>query len=208
MDETVVNLWADIGSEAYWSDLLKSNPGVFCPFHQRWPQPGFIGRKYPESTRRVVVMAQNPRGSNTPNAEAADSVMFGLIQGHSALRSRDSLEELFAMMHDFMLGIRYKPAWRPVSAVVRYLRLELDNIAYLNLIPLATCGDRIVPAFRQAFDTSTRLQLQHLRPDKIVVFGKGAYEKFQEIGTDPWDVRYIQQRNYKDAPSVREWLVS
>ncbi len=50
--------------------------------------------------------------------------------------------------------------------------------------------------------------MEHLRPDKIVVFGKCAYEKFQEIGTDPWDVRYIQQRNYKDAPSVREWLVS
>ena len=57
-------------------------------------------------------------------------------------------------------------------------------------------------------DTSTRLQLQHLRPDKIVVFGKGAYDKFQEIGTKPWDVRYIRQRNYKDTPSVREWLVS
>ena len=208
MDEIIVDLWANIGCATYWSDLLYSNPWVFCPFDHRWPQPGFVGGGYHESSQRVVVLAQNPRASNTRRAEASDREMFRLIRKHSERRSLATLEALFEMMRDFMLGINHKPRWKPVTAVQRHLDLELDNIAYLNLIPLATCGDRIGPSFKQAFCMSTALQLEHLNPEKIVVFGKGAYEKFLEIGTEPWDVRYIQQRNYKDASSVREWLNS
>ena len=208
MNKTIVDLWADIGSEDYWNDLIDQKPGVFCPFEQRWPQPGFIGRKYLDSTCRVVVMGQNPRGSNTPKAANADKEMFRLIRHHSDIRSRDTLEELFAMMRNFMLGIDYTPAWKPITAVRRHLCLELDNIAYLNLIPLATYQDQITPTFREAFCISTRLQLEHLAPNKIVVFGKGAYETFQSIGVNPWDVRHIQQRNYKDAPSAKKWLAS
>lgn len=208
MNKTIVNLWADIGSEGYWNDLLDQNPGVFCPFEQRWPQPGFIGRKYLRSARRVVVLGQNPRASNTSSTVDADKEMFRLIRRHSDIRSGDTLEELFAMMRSFMLGIDCGRAWKPITAVQRHLDLELDNIAYLNLIPLATYQDEIVPAFEQAFERSTRRQLKSLRPNKIVVFGKGAYDKFQEIGADPWDVRHIQQRNFGDAPAVKRWLAS
>ena len=116
MNKTTVDLWADIGSEDYWNDLIDQKPGVFCPFEQRWPQPGFIGRKYLDSTCRVVVMGQNPRGSNTPKAANADKEMFRLIRHHSDIRSRDTLEELFAMMRNFMLGIDYTPAWKPITA--------------------------------------------------------------------------------------------
>ena len=107
-----------------------------------------------------------------------------------------------------MLGIGYKPAWRPISAVRRHLGLDLDNIAYLNLIPLATYKDSIVPAFEDAYQKSTMLQLRFLNPDKIVVFGKGAYQKFEQLGgTDQYDTRYIEQRNFKkDVPSVKRWL--
>ncbi len=161
------------------------------------------------STPRVIAMAQNPRASNTLRASDADMEMFRRIRRHSRVRSDDSLGYLFSMMRSFMLGISYKPAWRPVTAFTRHLGLALDNIAYLNAIPLATYNDLIVPAaFRSAFDRSTRLQLGHLNPDKIVVFGKGAYEEVQKMGVDEWDMRYIEQRNFKDAPSVKSWLES
>lgn len=45
-------------------------------------------------------------------------------------------------------------------------------------------------------------------PTKIVVYGKGAYEKFQQLRCHSHNVRYIEQRNYQDAPAVREWLDS
>ena len=208
MNRAIIDLWAEIGSEDYWDDLLVQSPRDFVTFKERWPQPGFIGERYFDSTPSVIVLAQNPRASNTATASKADMEMFRRIRRHSQVRSNDSLRELFSMMRDFMLGISYKPAWKPVTAVTRHLGLVLDDIAYLNTIPLATGKDRIIPAFRSAFDRSTRLQLEHLNPDKIVVFGKGAYEKLREMGVDERDMRYIEQRNFKDAPSVRRWLDS
>ncbi len=208
MHKALVELWADIGSEEYWKDLISECPGVFVPFESRWPQPGFVGTGYLRSPRRIVVMGQNPRAKNTPKAVVADMEMFRLIRQHSRIRSADSLEGLFAMMRNFMLGIDYKPKWRPISVAHRYLGLELDNMAYLNLIPLATHQDKIGPAFKRASHRSTELQLKLLAPHKIVVYGKGAYEKLHEIGLDSWDARYIEQRNYKDAPRVKKWLAS
>ena len=208
MKQIIIELWADIGSETYWRDLISKNPFVFCPFDKRWPQPGFIGRGYFESDSRIVVMGQNPRASNTPESIESDTKMFDLIRIHSKCRSADSLNDLFVMMRSFMKGIDYKPAWKPITAVREHLKLDLDDMAYLNLIPLATCGDRIVPAFEDAYRLSTMLQLQSLDPGKVIVFGKGAYQKFERLGgTSEYDSLHVGQRSYKkDAPPVRRWL--
>ena len=179
---------------------------MFVPFENRWPQPGFIGRGYFDVSKKVVVMGQNPRASNTARASSADTELFRLIRVLSKSQTNKSLTELFSMTRDFMRGIGYTPAWKPIIAAERHLGLNLDNIAYLNLIPLATYKDKIVPEFRRAFDLSTKRQLEALTPAKIVVFGKGAHDKFIEVSGGKWDSRYIEQRNLKDAPSVREWL--
>ncbi|MCE2458458.1 MAG: hypothetical protein J4G14_11695 [Dehalococcoidia bacterium] len=208
MQREIIDLWADIGSEGYWSDLLAKNPGIFVPFSERWPQPGFIGSHYFDSDSRVVVLGQNPRASNTVTTAEADMEMFRLIRNHSQERSAESIVELFSMIRSFMLGIDYGRAWIPITTVRRHLSLALDSVAYLNLIPLATSEDRIVPAFEYAYENSTMLQLQSLNPDKIVVFGKGTYDRFKYLGgTDQYEARYVGQRSYsRDAPPVRRWL--
>ncbi|MBI4339709.1 MAG: hypothetical protein HY680_07115 [Chloroflexi bacterium] len=208
MENAIVNLWADIGADAYWDSFLKRAKArmEFVPFSQRWPQPGFVGSQYYGASTRVVVMGQNPRASNTTAATDADKEMFRLIKQHGDERTIESLNTLFAMMRSFMLGVRYKPAWRPITAVQNHLGLRLDDIAYLNLIPLATYNDRIVPDFREAFGLSTERQLALLEPAKIVVYGKGAYGKFMELGGRDWEVNYIEQRNSADAPAVKAWL--
>ena len=207
MDQNLIEMWADIGSEPYWEALV--DPRIFVPFEERWPQPGFVGSRYFNSSTRVVLMGQNPRASKTQRASYADGKMFGLIRGHSEIRTVESLETLFGMMGKFLLGIEpYKPAWRPITAARRHLDLQLDDIAYLNLIPLATHNDRIVPKFTEAFDRATKKQLKLLDPEKIVVYGKGAFTAFQELGGHEWCVRHIEQRNFKDAPDVKAWLRS
>ncbi|HUG69748.1 MAG TPA: hypothetical protein VMM76_18495 [Pirellulaceae bacterium] len=100
----------------------------------------------------------------------------------------------------------YKPAWRPVSAAHKHLGLSLNSIVYLNLIPIATRNDRILPGFAPAFARATRLQLQALQPDKVVVYGKGAFEALVRFAGNSWDVRYIEQRNFRMAPEVKRWL--
>ena len=179
------------------------------PFNSRWPQPGFVGKKYFNNANRVVVLGQNPRASNTSKASDSDLEMFRLIGLHSRTRTMKSLNTLWVMMREFMLGVApYSPAWPPITRVRDHLGLRLDEISYLNLIPLATYGDRIIPNFKEVYDQSTKKQLEILNPTKIVVFGKGAYQKFQEISENRWLVRYIEQRNNKDAPDVKLWLSS
>ena len=207
MNKAIIDLWADIGSKDYWNDLLDRNAGVFVPFDERWPQPGFIGERYLDSPYpRIIMVGQNPRASNNARAKDGDHEMFRRIRNHSQSRQPETLRDLFSMMRNFMLGIEYKPRWPPTIVLTEHLRLNLGDVAYLNTIPLATVNDKIVPAFRPAFDRSTRLQLELLNPDKVVVYGKGAYDKLQEMGAGKWDMRYIEQRNYKDVPSVRRWL--
>lgn len=204
MNEEIVNLWADIGSEVYWRDLVVKFEG-FVRFDERWPQPGFIGDQYLSSPRRVLVMGQNPRASNSQRATTSDRELFRLIKQHAETRTRESLGELFRMNRDFMLGITHRPAWKPITAARNHLGLSLDSIAYLNLIPLATRGDMITPAFSDAFLRSTAMQFEVLKPDKVVLYGKGAYDRFRRLSGFS-NVKYIEQRNYSLAPAVREWL--
>ena len=208
LDTRIIDLWADIGSKQYWSDFMGRNDSVFVPFERRWPQPGFIGKYYFDSSRRVVVMGQNPGEPKKRWQLDDDELLFKQIRKHSEIRTSDSLDALFSIGREFMKGSRPgRRRWRPIGAVEDHLDLKLENIAYLNLIPLTLTHTRIVPAYREAFNLSTRKQLDALNPHKIVVFGKGAYEKFMELDGGHWDVRYIEQRKFKkDAPSVRKWL--
>ena len=206
MDQRIIDLWADIGSKDHWNHLICRRRGVFTPLEDRLPQPGFIGRHYFDIPIRVVVMGQNP---GTPKAQwelEDDDIMLKLIANHSRERSLESLLKLFSVMPEYMLGERVgRRAWAPMS-VVKKLELSLDNIVLLNLIPLCHSNSGIIPAFRDAFEISTKRQLEDLKPDKIVVFGKGAYDCLMNWGGREWDVRYIEQRNHENVSAVRRWL--
>ena len=208
MNKRIVNLWADIGSDSYWKDVMKEGVHVFVPFKSRWPQPGFIGSGYFNSPKRVVVMGQNPRAGKSKSQVIAekDEELFDLIRQLAHHRSTSSLNQLFAMMMEYF-SFPNNNVWRPLKLAKNHLGLDWNSIAYLNLIPLTTYNDRIVPAFRKAFELSTKKQLDVLAPAKIVVVGKGAHDKFNQVSDGRWDSRYIEPRNpRKDAPSVKQWL--
>ena len=208
MDQSLVKLWAGIGSEAYSEDFRSHRPTTFVPFEERWPQPGFVGPRYLRSSRRILVVGQNLRARTMQRASGADKELFRLIRNHSRLRTVEIIDMLFEMQRKFMQGIECKPAWRPITAARNHLCLRVDAIAYLNLIPLATFGDHIAPEFKEAFGRAIGKQLQLLNPKKMIAYRKGAYDMFRELGSFQWDVRYIEQRNYKDAPAVQAWLGS
>ena len=220
MDKRIIDLWADIGSKKYWRGFLirndrrfvttrLSSPPVFTehrfvPFKKRWPQPGFVGEEYFASPTKTVVMGQNPRATNNPIDQVSDMEMFRLIRSHSENRSSESLAELFSMMKKFMRGIEYGSAWEPVTIAEKDFCLNLNEIAYLNLIPLATYGNKIPPKSQEVFEMSTKRQLEILNPDKILVYGKGAYDKFDEWEHGTWNVLGIYQEGYLGRESISE----
>ncbi len=223
MNRDVIDVWGDVGSSAYWRDLRVEKgrsvvpfEHVYVPLRKRWPQPGFIGEGYFDSNVRILVVGQNPRASNNAASIRGDKEMFELIKHHSAERSAGSLERLFRMMRGLLSGDGYGAPWPWVEDVVNNnFHLNLDKIAYLNLIPLATHGDNFTLAtYKHTYDRSTRLQLHLLEPDKILFHGKAPYDRFQkwEQGNLDWDTSYLERiyGNVKYDPGrfaeVRKWL--
>ena len=214
-DKAIVNLWAGIGSEDYWRDLVRRHSNIFVPFTDRWPQPGYIGRHYFKQTKRILVMGQNPRAekSGRPIVAAKDEGLFNLIRRHARLRSESSLDDIF----EFMLGFFSLPEtniWPPLAFARNNLDLAWDNIAYLNLIPLATRTNKLSPVrmVQQAYEISTQRQLDILKPLKIVVYGKDAFDKLVRFRRGDSDIRYVEngwmwkkQREEK-AQKIKKWL--
>ena len=213
MDKEIIDLWADIGAKDYWTKFLERNngKGIFVPFECRWPQPGFVGSEYFDVPLGVVVMGQNPNAPKKENLLNDDEVMFDKIREHSNERTSESLEDLFELMPEFMLGGRIvdgksRPKWTSVRTVEKHLNLCLDEIAYLNLNPLTLTHTRIVSQYREAFELSTKRQLTVLNPDKIIIYGKGAYDKFVDWADNKWKKRacYLLQAQYANSLSPDE----
>ena len=222
MNEDVVELWAKIGSEDYWRDLpVHKNRSpvsfecVYVPFVKRWPQPGFIGKRYFDSTVRVLVIGQNPRASNNYESKRGDEEMFELIRHLSHSRSADSLQQLFSMMRRFMTGNSYGTPWGVAEDMEKYIYLTLDDIAYLNLIPLATHDNKVsLATCKHAYERSTRLQIRMLHPHKILFHGNASYDRFHQWETEDvrWDTNYLKRRyrnvinDPKRFTEVKDWL--
>lgn len=215
MDKEIVDLWADIGSEGYWTKFLKKNnsKGIFVPFECRWPQPGFVGEEYFNVPIGVVVMGQNPNAPKQKELLKDDEVMFDMIRKHSDERTKESLESLFELMPEFMLGGRIvdgknRRRWTSIRTIEKHLNLRLHDIAYLNLIPLTLTHKIIVQAYKEAFELSTEKQLEVLNPDKIVIYGKGAYDRFVDWAGSKWRKRacYLFQERYANSltPDARQ----
>ena len=229
MDKRIIDIWADVGSEDYWDDLqvykFKGRrkdeadfEDIYIPFDERWPQPGFIGKRYFKlpKRKRIAVIGQNPGVPTNQQDLDDDEVMFNLIRKHSEKRSEKSLNALFSMMREFMLGSRVgRRGWGPIENVHKHIGLELDNIAYLNLIPLAMQGEDFdLKTLREPYEISTKLQIRLLKPSKILFYGKMPYENFTDWDNGDWDVCYLKRirRNLeidkRKFSRVKRWLRS
>ena len=227
MDPAIVELWADIGSREYWEDLPTYKgrskvevkfEDIYIPFDERWPQPGFIGKRYFKlpKRKRIVVIGQNPGVPTNQQNLDDDEVMFKLIRKHSKKRSEKSLNALFSMMRGFMLGSRVgRRGWGPIENVQKHIGLELDSIAYLNLIPLAMQGEDFdLKTLREPYEISTKLQIRLLKPSKILFYGKIPHDNFVDWDDGDWDVCYLKRirRNLeidkRKFSRVKRWLKS
>ena len=225
MDPAIVELWADIGSEKYWDALqhktynknqLVPFDEIYVPFGERRPQPGFIGNRYFDSPIRVAVVGQNPGRPNIQWQLDDDKVMLDKIRDHAMERSSESLDALFSVMREFMLGHRPgRTPWGPIRDIQQHIGLKLDDIAYFNMIPLELQKRGFtLKTLREPYKISTKLQIQLLAPHKILFYGKQPHDRFKEWEDGDWDVRYLERIqgrikiDYKRFDEVKEWLKS
>ena len=93
--------------------------------------------------------------------------------------------------------------------------MKLDDIAYLNLVPLCTKGNKFnFKTLQEPYKNSTKLQIQLLKPEKILFYSKVPHDKFKQWEGGQWDVCYLERiqgnikRDWKKFADVKEWLES
>ena len=113
-----------------------------------------------------------------------------------------------------MSGNGYGAPWGVVEDVETHIHLNLDGIAYLNVVPLATLDNTLSATCRHAYERSTKLQVEMLKPHKILFHGAAPHNKFHKWENDnaQWDTTFLKRR-YRNViydparfAEVKEWL--
>jgi uracil-DNA glycosylase len=136
------------------------------------PQPGYIGANYPNT--RVLLVGQNPKADPTSRLAAEDRHYTAALR---ALRDEPTAERYAALAK---VLAEFIPRW-PVHGGYFPLDecdLDLDDIAYCNVVRCRTMDDRIpgVQIFSACVREHFSRWLDYLSPKVVVFIGKRAWE--------------------------------
>jgi hypothetical protein len=149
---------------------------------------GYVGSGF-ECDRGILLLAINPGGGRdaytmrTPEDES----FYPLLQTFKAADSRGIVDAFEQINRAFPPIVRAWNLWRILGPTLAAASRSLEQIAYMNIVPYRTRGDRPppVPACRAAWLRLVVPTLQVLRPRAIVTLGKKAgsvIERFHSGG--------------------------
>ena len=174
LDKRIIELWSSIPRKKGWEPAFDKWNDLLTPFNPRYPQPGFVGRNYFKSNSRIVVMGINPGLGK--NFESSDERLFNSIL---SLERRPTKKNFKLVMNTYEENM---PEWTIFSRwnILDRLSLTLDEIAYLNVLPVNTevaCDStRLNPVYEYAISNFTSRQLKLLRPNAVLNLGKHGHK--------------------------------
>lgn len=139
------------------------------------PQPGHIGMRY----RGILLVGRNPCVDPTGRWKAQDSIYF---KNMSELGQRPD-ESAYSRLEGFL--VEYIKTW-PICTRYFPLKecgLELDDIAYVNLVRCRTVGDKTPQKKMTANCINNHFLpwVEKLKPNIIVFVGKWAADRVKNI---------------------------
>ncbi|MDE2860027.1 MAG: hypothetical protein OYI31_06165 [Chloroflexota bacterium] len=178
-DEQIVQLWSRILNPESWRYARKRFGSLLTEFNPRYPQAGFIGKRYFQVNCRILLMGINP--GHGRGYEARDKLLFESSLRLARHPSAENLEALMSVYREQM------PAWGIFSrhGVLSRLEVSLDSIAYMNVLHVNTKVDafdrRLDPVYRYVIDKFTRRQIHLLQPHAILHLGKHGWRMLSEF---------------------------
>lgn len=157
------------------------------------PQPGFVGVRFPKM--RVLLAGRNP-GHGIGSKAIADQQYAAADQQYIAALRRvrdevtvESFEHLREILRDFIPKTDFYGNYSPL---LRESGLELDDIAYCNVVRCRTAGNAqpSAPMASQCTKAHFGHWLDLLRPRVVVFIGKWAWkqgEPFARVRQIPCD---------------------
>jgi hypothetical protein len=173
-----------------WQEILRSDhPDMFANAqndaidrahgHDRLPQPGFVGRRYQPGG--ILLIAQNP--GNDPFGKGEGTL--DLTQYTPLRRLRDAKnrrETIHASQHLMATLESIMKKWNIIRVVARpllhALDLDLDDVAYLNLVKFRTRNSNIGSNLYDKSWPSTSQQITLLDPFDIIALGAKTHKQF------------------------------
>ena len=169
-DDEIVRLWSRVSNPLSWRHARSKFGDLLARFNPRYPQPGYIGKGYFESTSKVLLMGINPGQGR--GYETRDSILFKCSLRLARNPDAENLESLMSVYREQM------PAWTIFSRheILKRLGVSFDGIAYMNVLHVNTNvgadDKRLGPVYRYAIAKYTRKQIELLQPHAIVHLGK------------------------------------
>jgi hypothetical protein len=157
------------------ADRLARRPGS----GDELPQPGFVGSQHQPGG--ILFLAKNPGKGTLPLSALEEHHVQALRNLKAA--DPDSLLGSFETLMESLVQIM--SAWDIVRNYVRPViskaDMDLDSIAYLNLLKWRSDDEPTMSMFRRSWQAHTREQLRLLRPAFVIAIGKGTADVFNTV---------------------------
>jgi hypothetical protein len=138
---------------------------------------GYVGKKYAPD-EGVLLLAINPGGggdsytSRTPE----DEDFYPLLEGLKAASPADVSGAFEKVNVAFVPIVKRWNLWRILEPTLDAAGRSIDQVAYMNVVPYRTRGDKMPPAAARimAWRKLVEPTIELLRPEAIITLGKKA----------------------------------
>ena len=138
---------------------------------------GYVGPRYVPG-KGIVLVAINPGGGRDSYSRRTpeDERFYPLLQKFKTA-DRSNAQKAFEDINDRFKGMVQRwNIWRIIEPTLDAAGLSLEQVAYVNLVPYRTRGDKTPPvsARKSAFERIVEPMFKILDPKAIVALGKKA----------------------------------
>jgi hypothetical protein len=138
---------------------------------------GYVGEQFTPG-HGLLLLAINPGGGGDKYVRRTpeDEIFYPLLAAFKAAAPSQILESFERINGAFPPIVRGWNLWRILGPTLNAAGRSLDEVAYMNVVPYRTRGDKLPPtaARRAAWDLIVKPTLGVLKPRAIVTLGKKA----------------------------------
>jgi hypothetical protein len=160
------------------SPLIATNH----PENGRTASTGWVGAHY--KTGGTIFMGINPGGGKKAKThEPVDDVkLYSLLRKFKQAHGQNEILDTFASLNMGYIEIqpRHNIYRILIAKFLEKLNLDIDDAAFLNLVPFRTNEDRrpSKASVLLAWELATHRQLRALQPSKVFLLGKKVFDAF------------------------------
>lgn len=158
--------------------------------------PGYVGPKY--CKEGIVVFGVNPGGGGDAyQRHPDDDELYCAIRSFVQAKPPYLEKELSRLNRIFERIVQSWNLWRIFAPTLDALRVQLNEICYLNAVPYRTRENKKPPvaaqseSWRQVIDPTLEL----LKPATIIALGKAAGQVVERFNTSPARIYVVPRTN-------------